>query len=1044
MHTLKNKVDGIKLLRFNHLGYLGWPPRVTLGRLLPHARGLGFKPRRGVFPLGAKNEWGLSPKAKVRVLHTVQLDVTRLAGGGPGGLGSTSGIRACALRNFNLEVKVLALMAFSDSESKVLFSEEVAVLKREVACKAYEINVLISEFKKVKQEKEGIKFKIKKFDNASKSLDKLIGGQIINNSKKGLGYHDVPPSHPLIYNGPTKLDLSYSGLDGFKEPKFKGYGPRDSKMESNINHDQKSDDSKENSDDSFVKQQVSEDISSFVESPLNVDKETALSVDKKIEFVKPKNYNKPVRKSVRYAKMYRSQPPRGNQGNWNGQKSNQLGSKPQNDDKGFIDSGCSRHMTGNIAYLSDLMEVMLHLGEEHMVSGIDRRTCYIKQKCVKSQSPKKFKKGRTLRYLSLVVPLIKVGDEAVHKEWGDRMKRAATTASSLEAEQNGVSTAMQILILLGKVNTAGLKETASASTLEDGKMKITATINGRIKTITEVSIRRHLKLEDSDYITTLPNVEIFEQLALMRASKGYNRVDIPLFPTMLVQGQIDQGVESTVPDESHHTPTNAPFTSQPPTLTPFMQTTHDVEEPATMPHDSPFPRVQSLGSVEGSLTLNELTVLCTKLSKMVEDLQYDLQQTKLTYGAAYTKLILRVKKLDHKVKTSQHRRRAIVVLSDDKEDLEDPSKQGRKIAEIDENPFISLPTELVEDFGSVEKGEKEISIVIPEVSSATENLVYIRRSAENRKDKGKAIMKEDKSVQKKDAEIAKQLQEAIVEADSSHDIDWNDPAVLRYHALQNRSFSVAEVRKNMCMYLKNQGGYKQSHFKGMRYEDIRLIFERVWDQIHAFVPMDSDIKKKVMKKSRFDLQQKQFAKEVSKKKDDSSSKPVGGKEEATAEYEKENEELRLSLNIIHNDDSEVNYEPLSKNFSIVSWEYQLLGKMEAKDMEVCKLTRADGSSSYHGNIQDFLRRLDRQDLNDLYSLVQERFQDHPLLRMIFDPDENDELWMNQLDWKLLRWKLHENCGVHTLFMDGALMEINMLVEKKYPLIKESLKKMLNL
>ncbi|GKC82347.1 hypothetical protein Tco_1138064, partial [Tanacetum coccineum] len=30
----------------------------------------------------------------------------------------------------------------------------------------------------------------------------------------------------------------------------------------------------------------------------------------------------------------------------------------------------------------------------------------------------------------------KVGDEAVHKEFGDRMERAATTASSLEAEQN--------------------------------------------------------------------------------------------------------------------------------------------------------------------------------------------------------------------------------------------------------------------------------------------------------------------------------------------------------------------------------------------------------------------------------------------------------------------------------------------------------------------------------------------------------------------------------------------------------------------------------
>nr|GEX12167.1 hypothetical protein [Tanacetum cinerariifolium] len=53
-----------------------WPPRVTLGRLLPHARGLGFKSRREGFPSGAKKEWGLSPEAKVRVLHTAQLELT--------------------------------------------------------------------------------------------------------------------------------------------------------------------------------------------------------------------------------------------------------------------------------------------------------------------------------------------------------------------------------------------------------------------------------------------------------------------------------------------------------------------------------------------------------------------------------------------------------------------------------------------------------------------------------------------------------------------------------------------------------------------------------------------------------------------------------------------------------------------------------------------------------------------------------------------------------------------------------------------------------
>ncbi|GJU23151.1 hypothetical protein Tco_1156493 [Tanacetum coccineum] len=47
------------------------------------------------------------------------------------------------------------------------------------------------------------------------------------------------------------------------------------------------------------------------------------------------------------------------------------------------------------------------------------------------------------------------------------------------------------------------------STLENGDMEITATIDGKVKVVYEESIRRHLKLEDSDGISTLPTLEIF-------------------------------------------------------------------------------------------------------------------------------------------------------------------------------------------------------------------------------------------------------------------------------------------------------------------------------------------------------------------------------------------------------------------------------------------------------------------------------------------------------------------------------------------------------
>ncbi|GKB26045.1 hypothetical protein Tco_0865446 [Tanacetum coccineum] len=67
------------------------------------------------------------------------------------------------------------------------------------------------------------------------------------------------------------------------------------------------------------------------------------------------------------------------------------------------------------------------------MSRMDGRTCNIKQKCVKSQIPKR---GRDTKIPQSGGPPEKVGDEAVHKELGDRMERAATTASSLEAEQD--------------------------------------------------------------------------------------------------------------------------------------------------------------------------------------------------------------------------------------------------------------------------------------------------------------------------------------------------------------------------------------------------------------------------------------------------------------------------------------------------------------------------------------------------------------------------------------------------------------------------------
>ncbi|GKA89617.1 hypothetical protein Tco_0811429 [Tanacetum coccineum] len=120
----------------------------------------------------------------------------------------------------------------------------------------------------------------------------------------------------------------------------------------------------------------------------------------------------------------------------------------------------------------------------------------------------------------------------------------------------------------------------------------------------------------------------------------------------------------------------------------------------------------------------------------------------------------------------------------------------------------------------------------------------------------------------------------------------------------------------------------------------------------------------------------------------------------------------------------------SAKYPIVDWESQNLGSVDMEDLHVYKIIRADRNTSYHKSLSSMLRKFDRQDLVDLHRLMLKRFEDTTLEGY------------NLLLWGDLK-KLYESCGVHTLLMDGTLTCFNMLVEKRYPLIKEMLQKMLN-
>nr|GEY39240.1 ribonuclease H-like domain-containing protein [Tanacetum cinerariifolium] len=89
-------------------------------------------------------------------------------------------------------------------------------------------NMTLMAFSDSEKEKERNQIKIDNFENASKSLDKLMGSQITDNNKTGLGFTSynvvVPPPTGLF--APPTIDLSSFDLEEFKQPEFKSYGPK--------------------------------------------------------------------------------------------------------------------------------------------------------------------------------------------------------------------------------------------------------------------------------------------------------------------------------------------------------------------------------------------------------------------------------------------------------------------------------------------------------------------------------------------------------------------------------------------------------------------------------------------------------------------------------------------------------------------------------------------------------------------------------------------------------------------------------------------------
>ncbi|GJY03702.1 hypothetical protein Tco_0369642 [Tanacetum coccineum] len=227
----------------------------------------------------------------------------------------------------------------------------------------------------------------------------------------------------------------------------------------------------------------------------------------------------------------------------------------------------------------------------------------------------------------------------------------------------------------------------------NGERQLQALVDKKKVIITETSNRSDLHLEDAGGIDCLLTATIFEELARMgaktsawnefsmfinqqlgdmshhkkiyvtpshtkkifanmkREGKDFSRRVKPLFATIMVQANQEEGVDSGIPTDSQQTP----ITTQPSSFRPQKKQSRRKQRKETkVPQDEthhddsvPIPSNDPLLNGEDRMQLTELMILCTNLQKQV----LDLEKAKDAQAKKIAGLKKRVQKLERKKKS---------------------------------------------------------------------------------------------------------------------------------------------------------------------------------------------------------------------------------------------------------------------------------------------------------------------------------------------------------------------------------------------------------
>nr|GEY42563.1 hypothetical protein [Tanacetum cinerariifolium] len=295
----------------------------------------------------------------------------------------------------------------------------------------------------------------------------------------------------------------------------------------------------------------------------------------------------------------------------------------------------------------------------------------------------------------------------------------------------------------------------------------------------------------------------------------------------------------------------------------------NIDKTPSMPYDSPLLRFNTLRSDEGSMSLQELTVLCTTLSQKVKSLEADLKQTKQVYGAAYTKLIMKVSTQGEahsqpkdqlgvlsvakilidaaKVHTYTRRRKAVNTGSNG---INTASRIVSTPEELVSTAGTSIP---VSTTGMIDKGKGIMKEYESMQNKTKRQQEQERLGLETARKNGKNI----KARVKADEELTQKLQ--AEEKDKYCEVDQAKMlaelinqrkkyfATKRAEERRKKPMTQAQQRTYMSNYIKHMGSYTLKQLKKLSFDKIKELFEATMRSINDFVPMESEDDKAVPK-----------------------------------------------------------------------------------------------------------------------------------------------------------------------------------------------------